>query len=82
MGDDGEDRQGRVGRRLFRGPGGEVVHLVQGVLTRVGTALGETVGYALTAGFTALVAHALRTRGQHDWLALLGYTSAALISFD
>jgi hypothetical protein len=46
----------------------------------LGTAIGETVGYALTAGFTALAAHTLRSSAKRDWLAVLGYTSAALIA--
>jgi hypothetical protein len=46
----------------------------------LGTILGETVGYVLTATFTVLVASiAGRRLGTPRWLALLGYASAALI---
>ena len=48
--------------------------------TWLGTILGETIGYALTATFTVLVAYAL-TRGLAPrWMTYLGYVSAALIA--
>ena len=48
--------------------------------TWLGTVLGETIGYALTATFTVLVAYAL-TRGLAPrWMSYLGYASAALIA--
>ena len=48
--------------------------------TWLGTILGETIGYALTATFTVLVAFAL-TRGLAPrWMTYLGYASAALIA--
>jgi len=48
--------------------------------TWLGEALGETVGYALTATFTVLVLVALRRQGASRWLLWLGYASAALIA--
>jgi len=47
--------------------------------TWLGEALGETVGYALTASFTVLVLVALARTGAPRWLIILGYASAALI---
>ena len=48
--------------------------------TWLGTILGETIGYALTATFTLLVAFAL-TRGLAPrWMTYLGYAAAALIA--
>ena len=46
----------------------------------LGKAIGETLGYALTATFTVLVAIALRHTVLPGWLAILGYASAALIA--
>ncbi|HEY5979420.1 MAG TPA: DUF4386 family protein [Microlunatus sp.] len=48
--------------------------------TLLGTAVGETVGYALTATFTVLVVIALRRRGLPGWLAVMGFVAAALIA--
>jgi Domain of unknown function (DUF4386) len=48
--------------------------------TWLGEALGETVGYALTATFTVLVLVALRRQGVARWLRWLGFASAALIA--
>ncbi len=49
--------------------------------TLLGKAIGETVGYALTATFTVLVVVALRRRGTLPaWLAYAGYVAAALIA--
>lgn len=48
--------------------------------TVLGQAIGETVGYALTATFTVLTVVALRRRGLPLWLALLGYLAATLIA--
>src|SRR4051794_7815934 len=48
--------------------------------TVLGQAIGETVGYALTATFTILAVVALRRRALPLWLALLGYLAAALIA--
>ena len=45
----------------------------------LGTALGETVGYLLTATWTALVIVALGRRFAGRWFAVLGAGSAALV---
>jgi hypothetical protein len=45
----------------------------------LGTALGETVGYLLTATWTALVIVALGRRYAGRWFQLLGAASAALV---
>ena len=46
----------------------------------LGKAIGETLGYALTATFTVLVVVALRRSVLPGWLALTGYAAAALIA--
>jgi hypothetical protein len=46
----------------------------------LGEALGETVGYSLTATFTVLVLVALGRAGAARWLLWLGYAAAALIA--
>ena len=48
--------------------------------TVLGTAIGETVGYALTATFTVLAVLGLRRRGLPRWLAAVGTGAAALIA--
>lgn len=48
--------------------------------TWLGEALGETVGYALTATFTVLVVVAVTSRVAPRWMAYLGYLSAGLIA--
>ena len=48
--------------------------------TVLGKAIGETLGYALTATFTVLVVIALRRTMLPRWLALVGYAAAALIA--
>lgn len=48
--------------------------------TVLGTAVGETLGYALTATFTVLVVVALQRRGLPRWLGLAGFLAAALIA--
>jgi hypothetical protein len=48
--------------------------------TWLGEALGETVGYALTATFTVLVLVGLARLGFPRWLAGLGYAAAGLIA--
>lgn len=52
----------------------ELLHLV------LGKAIGETLGYALTATFTVLVVIALRRTVLPTWLAVTGFVSAALIA--
>ena len=48
--------------------------------TVLGKAIGETIGYALTATFTVLVIIALGRLGLPRWLAVLGFVAAALIA--
>ncbi len=48
--------------------------------TLLGKAIGETLGYALTATFTVLVVIALRRSVLPGWLAVIGYAAAALIA--
>jgi hypothetical protein len=48
--------------------------------TWLGTILGETIGYALTATFTILVAYALTKGLAPRWMTYLGYASAVLIA--
>lgn len=48
--------------------------------TVLGKAIGETLGYALTATFTVLVVIALSRSLLPRWLAYLGYFAAALIA--
>ena len=48
--------------------------------TLLGKAIGETLGYALTATFTVLVVVALRRSVLPHWLAVVGYAAAALIA--
>jgi len=46
----------------------------------LGKAIGETMGYALTATFTVLVVIALRRSALPGWLAVSGYVAAGLIA--
>jgi hypothetical protein len=46
----------------------------------LGKAIGETLGYALTATFTVLVVIALRRTVLPGWLGMVGYVAAALIA--
>jgi hypothetical protein len=46
----------------------------------LGKAIGETLGYALTATFTVLVVIALRRSVLPSWLAVAGYAAAGLIA--
>ena len=48
--------------------------------TWLGTVLGETIGYALTAAFTVLVVFGLARSMGPRWLAIVGVISAALIA--
>ncbi|WP_432479005.1 DUF4386 family protein [Nocardioides sp. GXQ0305] len=52
----------------------ELLHVV------LGKAIGETVGYALTATFTILVVTALRGTLMPRWMGTLGYAAAGLIA--
>lgn len=55
-------------------------HTFELLHTWLGKALGETVGYALTATFTVLVVMTVTATIARRWLAYLGYASAALIA--
>lgn len=55
-------------------------HTFELLHTWLGTVLGETVGYALTAVFTALVVVVVARKVAARWMTLVGYTSAALIA--
>ena len=46
----------------------------------LGTVIGETIGYALTATFTVLVARAVTHAVAPRWMVALGYASAGLIA--
>jgi hypothetical protein len=46
----------------------------------LGTVLGETIGYALTAAFTVLVSATVVRAVAARWLAVLGYACAALVA--
>lgn len=48
--------------------------------TVLGKAIGETLGYALTATFTVIVVIALSRSVLPRWLAFIGYAAAALIA--
>jgi hypothetical protein len=48
--------------------------------TWLGTVVGETIGYALTAVFTAVVVTAVTRRIAGVWMTRIGYGSAALIA--
>ena len=50
------------------------------VHTWLGTVLGETIGYALTATFTVLVVIAVTQKLAPRWMSYLGYAAAALIA--
>jgi hypothetical protein len=50
------------------------------VHTALGTVVGETFGYILTAVWTVLIISALGQRLAGRWFTLLGYTAAALIA--
>ena len=58
----------------------EARHTFELLHTWLGQALGETVGYALTATFTVLVVRAVTRRIAPRWLAVAGYTAAGLIA--
>jgi hypothetical protein len=55
-------------------------HSFQLVHTWLGTILGETIGYALTAAFTVLITLAVTRTTAPRWMTWLGYTAAALIA--
>jgi hypothetical protein len=55
-------------------------HSFELVHTWLGTILGETIGYALTAGFTVLVTLTVTRAVAPRWMVYLGYLAAALIA--
>jgi hypothetical protein len=55
-------------------------HSFELVHTWLGTILGETIGYALTATFTVLITLAVTRAVGPRWMVWLGYLSAALIA--
>jgi hypothetical protein len=55
-------------------------HSFQLVHTWLGTILGETIGYALTAAFTVLITLAVTRSTAPRWMTWLGYAAAALIA--
>jgi hypothetical protein len=55
-------------------------HTFELLHTWLGTVLGETIGYALTATFTALVVSAITRAVAPRWMTYLGCASAALIA--
>jgi hypothetical protein len=62
------------GRRADAEAEFELLHTV------LGKAIGETLGYALTATFTVLVVIALRRTMMSRWMAVVGYAAAGLIA--
>jgi Domain of unknown function (DUF4386) len=55
-------------------------HTFELLHTWLGEVLGETIGYALTATFTVLVAFAVTRNMAPRWMTAVGYGSAALIA--
>jgi hypothetical protein len=55
-------------------------HTFELVHTWLGTILGETIGYALTAIFTVLIALTVARATAPRWMTWLGYAAAALIA--
>lgn len=68
---------GLADRVATEGPDSPAIHTFETVNTVLGTLLGETAGYILTALWTVLIVAAL---GTPRWFALLGYVSAAAIA--
>ena len=58
----------------------DTYHRFQVLQTWLGTIVGETIGYALTAVFTVLVVHAVTRASAPRWITYLGYAAAALIA--
>ena len=63
-----------------QGPAAAAHHTFEQLHFWLGTILGETIGYALTATFTVLVVIAITRQIAARWLSWLGYASAALIA--
>lgn len=70
---------GLADRVATEGPDSPAIHTFETVDTVLGTVIGETAGYALTALWTALVVSALRDRVPR-WFAVLGYAGAAAVA--
>ncbi|MET9211932.1 MULTISPECIES: DUF4386 family protein [unclassified Nocardia] len=66
-------------RVATEGPGSPAIDTFENANTVLGTVLGETAGYTLTALWTVLVVHALRDRVPR-WFAVLGYLGAAAVA--
>ena len=58
----------------------DAYHRFQVLHTWLGTIIGETIGYSLTAVFTILVVRAVTRASAPRWMAYLGYVAAALIA--
>jgi hypothetical protein len=58
----------------------DAYHRFQVLHTWLGTIIGETIGYALTAVFTVLVVRAVTRASAPRWMTYLGYAAAALIA--
>jgi hypothetical protein len=58
----------------------DAYHRFQVLHTWLGTIIGETIGYALTAVFTVLVVRAVTRASAPRWMTYLGYVAAALIA--
>ena len=58
----------------------DAYHRFQVLHTWLGTIIGETIGYFLTAVFTVLVVRAITRASAPRWLAYLGYAAAAFIA--
>ena len=58
----------------------DAYHRFQVLHAWLGTIIGETIGYALTAVFTVLVVRAVTRASAPRWVAYLGYGAAALIA--
>jgi len=58
----------------------DAYHRFQVLHTWLGTIIGETTGYFLTAVFTVLVVRAMTRASAPRWMAYLGYVAAAFIA--
>jgi hypothetical protein len=56
----------------------DAYHRFQLLHTWLGTVIGETIGYALTAVFTVLVVRAVTRTRAPRWMAYLGYAAALI----
>jgi hypothetical protein len=58
----------------------DAYHRFQVLQTWLGTIIGETIGYALTAVFTVLVVRTVTRASAPRWITYLGYAAAVLIA--